>query len=218
MMRANDAFADKLVTLQEDARLASVETQDIGARVHAITLKAIEQRDVSLSEIRSVLSSVTDGVQLGLAQRGGEIAQALREAVGGMDSALVKFAQRIQLSVEESIANGKEFREGELKQSLETLRDLEKSLVETLRKTADQSSGVIKTEMSSLSAHLTHTGTDAGGQALATLAKLSEQAHGVVHTGKIKLEQGSRDIAGRVVQFTGGVLTGVGEALRNRSK
>jgi hypothetical protein len=217
-MKPNDTFADRLITLQEDARLASAETEDIGARVHAITLKAIEQRAVSVSEIKDVLSAVTEGVQLGLTQRGGELVQALRDAVSGMDSALVKFAQRMQLSVEESMANGKEFREGELKQSLETLRDLEKTLVETLRKTASQSSGVIKTEMASLSAHLSHTGTDAGGQALATLARLSEQAHSVAHSGKIKMEQGSRDIAGRVAQFAGGVLTGVGEALRNKSK
>lgn len=217
-MKPNDEFAGTLVAIQEDARLASVETQDIGARVHAITLKAIEQRDVSLDEIKSVLTAVTDGIHLGLAQRGGEMAQALRDAVGGMDSALVKFAQTMQLSVEESIANGKDFRAGELKQSLETVRDLEKTLVEAIRKTGSQASGVIKAEMSNLSTHLSHTGTDVGGQALTTLTKLSEQAHSVAHAGKMGIEQGSRDIAGRVAQFAGGVLTGVGEALRNTSK
>lgn len=217
-MRFADEFADKLVAIQEDTRLASVEAQDIGARVHAITLKAIEQKDVSLSEIRSVLSSVTDGIHLGLAQRGGEMAQALRDAVGGMDSALVKFAQNMHLSVEESIASGKEFREAELKQSLETVRDLEKSLVEAIRKTGSQATGALKAEMGSLSAHLKYAGTDVGGQALSTLTKLSEQAHSVAHYGKMGIKQGGRDIAGRVAQFAGGVLTGVGEALRNTAK
>ena len=217
-MRSADEFADKLVAIQEDTRLASVEVQDIGARVHAITLKAIEQKDVSLSEIRSVLSSVTEGIHLGLAQRGGEMVQALRDAVGGMDSALVKFAQNMQFSVEESISNGKEFREDELKQSLETVRDLEKSLVEALRNTGSQATGAFKVEMSSLSAHLKHAGTDVGGQALSTLAQLSKQAHSVAHSGKMGIKQAGGDIAGRVAQFAGGVLTGVGEALRNTTK
>ena len=217
-MKPNDKFAETLATIQEDARLASVEAQDIGTRVHAITLKAIEQKDVSLDEIKGVLRAVTDGIHLGLAHRGGEMAQALRDAVGGMDSALVKFAQTLQLSVEESIANGKEFRAGELKQLLETVRDLEKTLVEAIRKTGSQASGLIKAEMRNLSAHLTHTGTDVGGQALTTLTKLSGETRSVAHTGKMRIEQGSRAIAGRVVQFAGGVLTGVGEALRNTSK
>jgi len=70
------------------------------------TVRAIEQRTLNVTEIKAVLASVSAGVNLGLAERGGDIAQSLRAAVSGMDQALIKFAQSTQLMIEEMLTSG----------------------------------------------------------------------------------------------------------------
>lgn len=210
--------AATLETIKQEARQAGADGMDIGERIHTITLRAIEQKSLNASEIKAVLAAVSAGVNLGLAERGGDIAQSLRAAVSGMDQALVKFAQSIQLVVEEMLASGREFRDGELKQSLQTLRDLEHLLIEAIRQTADTSAGTLKAEMDRVATHLKTTGSDAGGQALDTLTQLVAGLRAAVHSGKISAELGAREIASRAALFAGGLLTGAGEALRNKAK
>lgn len=207
-----------LETIKQEARQAGADGMDIGERIHAITLRAIEQRSLNAAEIKAVLAAVSAGVNLGLAERGSDIAQSLRAAVNGMDQALVKFAQSIQLMIEEMLASGRGFREGELKQSLQTLRDLEHSLIDAIRQTADTSAGTLKAEMNRIVAHLKTTGSDAGGQALDTLTQLVATLRAAAHSGKISAELGARELAGRVALFASGLLTGAGEALRNKAK
>lgn len=207
-----------LETIKQEARQAGAYGMDIGTRIHAITLRAIEQRSLNVAEIKAVLAAVSAGVNLGLAERGSDIAQSLREAVHGMDQALVKFAQSIQLMVEETLASGREFRAGELKQSLQTLRDLEHLLIEAIRQTADSSAGTLKAETNRVVTHLKTAGLDAGGQALDTLTQLAAKLRAAAHAGKISAELGARELVSRAALFAGGLLMGAGEALRNKAK
>ncbi len=207
-----------LEAIKQEARQAGADGMDIGTRIHAITLRAIEQRSLNVAEIKAVLAAVSAGVNLGLAERGGDIAQSLHEAVRGMDQALVKFAQSIQLMVEETLANGREFRAGELKQSLQTLRDLEHLLIEAIRQTADSSAGTLKAETNRIVTHLKTAGSDAGGQALDTLKQLAAKLRAAAHAGKISAELGAWELVSRAALFASGLLTGAGEALRNKAK
>lgn len=210
--------AETLETIKQEARQAGADGMDIDARIHAITLRAIEQRRLNIAEIRAVLAAVSAGVNLGLAERGGDVAQSLREAVHGMDQALVKFAQSLQLMVEEMLASGREFRAGELKQSLQTLRDLEHLLIDAIRHTAGISADALKAETNRVVTHLKTTGSDAGGQARDTLTQLASGLRAAAHSGKISAQQGARELARRMALFASGLLTGAGEALRNKAK
>lgn len=210
--------AENLEAIRQEARQAGADGMDISARIHAITLRAIEQRSLNAAEIKAMLASVSAGVNLGLAERGGDIAQSLRAAVHGMDQALVKFAQSIQLITEEMLASGREFREGELKQSLQTLRELEHLLIEAIRQTADTSAGTLRAETDRIATHLRATGSDAGGQARDSLIQLVAALRAAAHSGKISAQLGARELASRVALFASGLLTGAGEALRNKAK
>lgn len=207
-----------LATIKEEARQAGIGKDEIGQRVHAITLQAIQHRSLNRDQIKAVLAAVSDGVHLGLSERGGDIAQSLRAAVNGMDQALVKFTQSMQLMVEEALAGGREFRAGELQQSLQTLRDLETLLVDTLRQTADSSAAILKTEMNNIVTHLKTSGSDAGRQALDTLTQLASRLQAAAHSGKLGVELGLAELASRAALFASGLLTGAAEALRNRAK
>ena len=55
------------------------------ATVRNLTLKALQQRELTLDQIRTILQSITEGVTLGVAKRGIKVEKALSDAVAGMD-------------------------------------------------------------------------------------------------------------------------------------
>ncbi len=209
---------ETLETIKQEARQAGADGMDISARIHDITVRAIEQRTLNVAEIKAVLASVSAGVNLGLAERGGDIAQSLRAAVSGMDQALIKFAQSTQLMIEEMLTSGRESHAGELKQSLQTLRDLEHLLIDAIRQTARTSTGMLVMEANRVASHLKTSGSDSGGQMRDTLTQLATRVRAAVHSGKVNAELSAREIASRMALVASGLLTGAGEALRNKVK
>lgn len=210
--------AEALETIKQEARQAGMDGLDINERIHEITLRALEQRKLSAAEIKAVLASVSAGINLGLADRGGDITQSLREAINGMDQALVKFAQSTQLMIQEMLGSGREFRTGELQQSLQTLRDTERMLMDALRQAATTSTDLLMVGTNRVASHLKASGSDAGGQARETLTLLATRLRATMHAGKISAGLATRDAAGRMALVASGLLTGVGEALRNKAK
>ena len=210
--------AETLETIKQEARQAGTDGLDINAQIHDITLRALEQRKLSVAEIKAVLASVSAGINLGLAERGGDITQSLREAINGMDQAVVKFAQSAQLMIQEMLGSGREFRAGELQQSLQTLRDTERMLMDALRRAATTSTDLLVVETNRVASHLKASGSHAGGQARATLALLATRLRATMHAGKISVGLAARDVTSRMALVASGLLTGAGEALRNKAK
>jgi hypothetical protein len=66
----------------------------------------------------------------GLSSRGGEIKDGLKQAVAGLDDAVGSAAQTASYTLQEAVAQGKAFKDTELKASLEQLRDLETQIVD----------------------------------------------------------------------------------------
>ena len=51
-----------------------------------------------------------------------------------------------------------------------------------------------------------------------TLTQLTTRVRVAVHSGKVNAELGTREIASRMALVASGLLTGAGEALRNKVK
>ncbi|MEO6147961.1 MAG: DUF6781 family protein [Sulfuriferula sp.] len=210
--------AETLDSIKQEARQAGMDGSNLSERIHEITLQALEQRKLSVAKIKAVLASVSSGINLGLAQRGGDISQSLCDAVSGMDQALIKFAQSTQLMIEEMLSSGKEFRTHELAKSLQALRDLEPVLMDALRQVSSTSTSLLVRGTNRVATHIKAGGSDAGGQARDTLSLLTNRLRTTLHTGKISAELAAREATRRMALVASGLLSGAGEALRNKAK
>ena len=82
-----------------DQVLKSLATQsikqgrDVRATVRDLTLKSLQQRELTLEQIRKVLRSIIEGVSLGVGKREMKVEKALSDTVAGMDDALLKVVQ-----------------------------------------------------------------------------------------------------------------------------
>ena len=95
----------KTATLNSDEMLKTMvaeavkqQTQIRSAVCDIITLKALQARELGLSQINSVVRNVTKGVNAGLGDKG-DVEKVLVDAVAGMDDALLKVVEANQVAL-----------------------------------------------------------------------------------------------------------------------
>src|SRR5690606_39156381 len=109
--------------LHDEAEAAASEP-DLHERVRELTARALHERRLTLHNLSEIVGAITSGVGNGLAARGGEMKDGLKQAMAGIDDAVGSAAQAASYTLQEAAEQGKAFKANELKASLEQLRDL----------------------------------------------------------------------------------------------
>lgn len=208
---------EALVVLQSEAEQA-VGQPELRERVRDLTARALKERRLSLAELRDVVGAVTAGVGTGLSARGGEVKAGLSQAVDGLDDAIGGAAEAVSLTLREAVSQGRDFKDSELKETLERLRDLESQFVDTLKEAADKSSGKLKDEWARMAEHLSNTGTRTGERVRESLTLLAQG----VKTGTTAGQSGVKEAVGvaseRLAHVASGVLEALSDSLKRQSE
>ena len=120
----------KTATLNSDEILKTMVAEavkqqtQIRSAVCDITLKALQARELGLSQINSVVRNVTKGVNAGLGDKG-DVEKVLIDAVAGMDDALLKVVEANQVALTKLTEGGASFEESGVKNALDELEKLE---------------------------------------------------------------------------------------------
>lgn len=200
------------------AAVAAASEPDLRERVKALTARTLHERRLVVEDVRAIVAAVTTGVGEGLSARGGEIREGLKQAVAGVDDAVGSAAQAASYALQEAVSKGRDYKDNELKASLEQLRDLESQLVGTLRQIAEQSRGKLKEELDSLSAHMKHGGTRTGEQVHEALQRLALGVKASADAGRAGLNESAGTAIDRLAQVASGVLEAVSESLKRQSE
>jgi len=205
------------LTQWRDEAAAAASEPDLRERVRDLTARALHERRMDLKELREIVGAITAGVGSGLVERGGEMKEGLKQAVSGLDDAVSSAAQKVSYTLREAADQGREFKNNELKASLEQLRDLETQFVDTLKQTASQSGGKLKEELDTLSEHLKHSGTRTGEQVREGLQQMASGMKATTEAGREKLGETASTATDRLSEVASGVLAAVSEALKRQS-
>ncbi len=203
-------------TLEAEVREAVANGVHIQETVHRLTLKAMNAQHIDIESLRRIITAVMQGIHDGSQQRLQQVANQTKaaksqitEAVGGLDSALARFAEASKLAIEEAADQAKKFSDTELKRTRSDLESLESLFLETLHHTATTAQGVIADILLDLSHHAKNTGTTVGSQLKETLATFTQQiasvGHAQLETG-ISLAQKTADLVNKIAE---GVLSGI---------
>jgi gas vesicle protein len=186
--------------------------------VRELSARALHERRLALQNIGDIVGAITAGVGSGLAARGGEMKVGLKQAMAGIDDAVGSAAQAASYALQEAAAQGKAFKDTELKASLEQLRDLETQLVDTLKQTASQSGGKLKEELGYLSDHLKHSGTRTGEQVREALQQLAAGVKAGSEAGRAGLSETASTATVRLSQVASGILAALSDSLKRQSE
>jgi len=200
-----------------DEAAAAASGPDLRERVRELTARALHERRLALHDLREIVSTILSGVGSGLAARGGEMKDGLKQAVSGLDDAVGSAAQKVFYTLREAADQGRAFKDNELKASLEQLRDLETQFVDTLKQTASQSGGKLKEELATLSEHLKNSGTRTGEQVREALQQMAGGVKATGEAGREKLSEAARTATDRLSTVASGVLAAVSDALKRQS-
>src|SRR5947207_14575983 len=92
------------------ARESVKQGENLRSAVRELTLNALKSRELTLSEIKRVVRSVSEGVNLGATAAKLDGERVFSEALAGMDDAVLKAVQANHLALQQLSAQGQSLR------------------------------------------------------------------------------------------------------------
>ena len=215
---------DQQALIDQFATASAQQTSQLRSTVFNATLGALQGRELSLKNIRSVLGTVAQAASTGAAKNpmlGTLDAQALLDnAVAGMDDALLKAVEANRVALQQFVDKGVDLRETQLKKALAEMDKFEDALLGTLKKSAaaagDPMAGPWAAVLEKLNLSGTQTGLKASGATEQLTAQMA-QMHSAVRETRAASLRAAQTLAESYTALVSGVLIGLSDALRQGS-
>ena len=202
------------------ANASAQQTAQLREAVFKSTLGALQGRELSLKNIRTVLGTVAQAAGTGAAQNplGNVDAEALLDnAVAGMDDALIKAVEANRVALQQFVDKGVDLRETQLKKALADMDKFEDALIGTLKKSAsvagDPMAGPWAAVLEKLNLSGTQTGLKASG-ATEQLTAQMEQMQSAMRATRAAGLRAAQTLAESYTALVSGVLIGMSDAMR----
>lgn len=189
---------------------------NVRAAVRDLTLSALQQRELTLDQIRKVLRSVAVGVNLGVADREAKVEKALTDTVAGMDDALLKAVHASNVALHKLTGKGYDFEDSHLKQALAELEGVEDAMFKTLATATESAGEKIKAPWERVLKATRLSGTAAGKQAASTLRDYATRARSAMRAQRETSFKAAHLLTQNFATLASGILIGMSEGLGAR--
>lgn len=202
----------------EEIRAAASETvrqgTDIRAKVHEITLLALQRQRFDRHGIREVVRSVTEGIAVGGEKSGGDVRLAMSEALRGLDQALRTSAEAGDVALKQLARSSRSFSDAEFKQALANLRKLEDDFLNTADTVASAASARVQPALREALRAVRKTGTETGKQVALTMGDFAQKFSAASFDAAITGLETASQVGQRFALVASGVLGAFADALR----
>ena len=202
------------------ANASATGTEQIRKAVSDATLAALQGRELSLKNIRSVLKSVAQAASTGAAQNamaGVDPEGLLDKAVAGMDDALVKAVEANRVALQQFVNQGADLREKHLKKALTDLEAMEDTFIGALKKATEAAGAQAATLWAPVLEKLQAGGTLSGAKAATTAEQFLGQMHTAMRDSRAASLRAAQTLAESYTALVSGVLIGMSDALQQGS-
>lgn len=182
--------------------------------VRALTLKALERRELTLEQIRGVLENVTVGVTLGVVDREMNVEKALADALAGMDDALLHVVEATRVALDRLGSAGQDYEDSYLKQASRDLERYEDALLQSVAKSANSAGEKIGAQWAQVLQKKKLTGTGTGAKAAATARDFAKRAQKALRKQRETGFKAAHLLTQNFATLASGILIGMSEALQ----
>ena len=212
---------DQQALIDQFANASAQQAAQLRSTVFNATLGALQGRELSLKNIRSVLGTVAQAASAGAAKNpllGGADAQDLLDnAVAGMDDALIKAVEANRVALQQFVDKGVDLRETQLKKAWSEMDKFEDALMATIKKSAgaagDPMAGPWAAVLEKFNLSGTQTGLKASGAHEQLTAHMAQMQTAMRETRAASL-RAAQTLAESYTALVSGVLIGMSDALR----
>ena len=199
--------------LKNLASAAVAQGGNLRANVRDVTVRALQARELSLSKIREVLRSVTEGINLGVAKTKGDVAKPLADALAGMDDALLKAVQASQIALQQLTDQGVDFKDSKIKKALNDLERLEDEFLKTVKQAATHASAQVRPQwVAVLKAAPESMAT--GAQVEVMMERFGEPVRSAIRKQREMSMKAAHVMTQNFATLASGVLIGLSEGLQ----
>jgi hypothetical protein len=195
---------------------AVAQGESLRSTVRDLTLQALQSRELSLAQIKSVIRSVTEGVNLGAAQGKVDGDEVFSQAIAGMDDALLKVVEASRIALHQ-ITGAREFRDSHLKKALNDLERLEDEFFATVKKAATGAGTPFKSQWSGALQESMSAGTATGAQVMSMMEQYGDQVRSAARAQRDASLRAVHALAQNFATLASGVLIGLTEAMQQGS-
>jgi ElaB/YqjD/DUF883 family membrane-anchored ribosome-binding protein len=187
--------------------------RNVRTTVRDLTLKSLQQRELTLDQIRKVLRSIIEGVSLGVGKREIKVEQALSDTVAGMDDALLKVVQASNVALHKLTGEGYDFEDSNLKRALDELERLEDEFLQSIMAAADTAGEKIRAPWERVLKKTKVAGTATGAQVASTLRDYAKRAQAAVRAQRETGFKAAYLLTQNFAILASGILIGMSEGL-----
>jgi len=211
-----NAAVDVDQVLKSLASQSIKQGSNVRVAVRDLTLKALQQRELTLEQIGKVLRSITEGVTLGVAKREIKVEKALSDTVAGMDDALLKAVQATNVALHKLTGKGFDYEDSNLKQALDELEKLEDEFLQSMVKATDSASEKIKAPWGRVLEKTKLSGTATGTQVASTIQDYAKRAQAAMRQQRETGFKTAHLLTQNFATLASGILIGMSEGLGAR--
>lgn len=203
---------DQVTLIRKFTEASSKQGEAVRKAVHEATLKALQGRELTLTNIRQVLGTVAKAASAGAAGSklpALDVEGLLAQAFAGMDGALEQAVLANQRALQQLVDQGVSLRETQLKKALADLEKMEETLFASVRKAAP-AGGVWGGVFPAMQGNSTAT----GARVTAALEQLMDDTQKSLRDGRAIGLRASQALLDSYSTLVSGVLIGMSEALK----
>lgn len=188
--------------------------ENLRVKVRDLTLKALQRRELSLAQIRQVVTSVTEGINLGASKSklgGGKV---LSDALAGMDDALLKAVEASRITLELFTDHGVGVKDSLVMVALDELERLEDEFLRTVKQSAERASKDVRAKWTPVLEKMKPGATETGLRVAAAIAEVSAHARDAVRAQRRSTLKATAIMTQNFGTLASGVLVGLAEGMK----
>lgn len=212
---------DPNALITQFAEASARQGETLRKSVQEATLKALQGRELTLTNIKGALKQVSTAAAKGAGQNpmGAEqMEPLLAKAIAGMDAALLQAVEANRRALEQLVGQGAGLRETQVKKALGDIEKMEDMFFETMRKSlSGAAAGPLGDAWSQALDKLQLKGTGTGAHAAQTVQGLTEQAQTAMREGRNASVKAMGALLDSYAALASGVLIGMSQGLQGQT-
>lgn len=199
------------------AESSAKQGEVIRKAVSEVTLKALQGRELTLANIRTVLKQVTQAASMGVAQNPAgapDIEAMLSKAMAGMDAALLQAVEANRRALQQFVDQGVGLSQGKLQGALADLEKMESTFFASVTKAAQSAGEPLQGPWNQVLSTFKQDGSQAGAQASAAVEQLVSQTQSALRDSRALGLKTAQALVESYSALVSGVLIGMSEGLQ----
>ena len=202
--------------LETMAAKAVEHSDTLRQSVRDMTLKALSSREATVEQLNKVVETVTAGITQGAMAAKVEPGKVLKDALSGMDEAVMKVVEANQIALQKLTDHGSDFESSQLKKRLDEIKSMEAQFVASVQKAAASAGAPLKAAWGPVIDKMKAAGSQTGAEAQKVAETFAKNLQDQLQSSRETAFKAAHTLTQNYATVVSGILMGLSEAYKEK--